>query len=93
MKPATAPKLIEVLRNSKTTNEEAALVHQSKQAHINTKQEILDFESKLNSQDQVIEAAITANPFSASKLYVARMEKELMQRKYDALVAIEKELF
>ena len=78
---------------SKETNEVVALVAQAKQAHINTQQEILDLEGKLHGTDAVINATLQANPFSASKLYTARKEKQLLELKLDALKAILIELF
>jgi len=86
-------KLIDILRGAKETNEETALVAQTKQGHINTQQEILDLEGKLHAQETVINAALQSNPFSASKLYAARKEKQLLELKLQALKEILTELF
>lgn len=93
MATKTSTKLIDILRNAKETNEETTLKARAKQANINTQQEILNLEGQIHAQDGVINSALQANPFSASKLYEARKMKELMERKLAALKEIEKELF
>lgn len=86
-------KLIEILKQSKENGEQKQFERQAKQAHINTQQEILDIQNQVETQDQKIEQALLANPFSASKLYEARTCKELLTRKLSALQEIQKELF
>lgn len=94
MKAKTASlKLIDILSVSKETNEKEATLTQVKQAHINTQQEILDLQGQLNKQDSVITAALQNNPFSATKLYVARKEKSLLELKLKGLEDILSELF
>lgn len=94
MKAKTAsPKLIDILSVSKETNEKEAMLTQVSQAHINTQQEILDLTGQLNKQKTVISAALQNNPFSATKLYVARKEEVLLQLKLTALQEILEELF
>jgi hypothetical protein len=94
MKAKTAsPKLIDILSVSKETNEQESMLTQVSQAHINTQQEILDLKGQLNKQKAVISAALQNNPFSATKLYVARKEEALLELKLKALQEILEELF
>src|SRR3989304_4340866 len=86
-------KLIDILRDAKKSNDDAVLVSQSKQGDINTRQEILNLEGKINQQDVEISLALQNNPFSATKLYVARKEKKLLKLKLVAIKAIHAELF
>ncbi len=94
MKAKTAStKLIDILSVSKETNEKEATLTQVSQAHINTQQEILDLKGQLNKQKAVISAALQNDPFSATKLYVARKEKSLLELKLKGLEDILSELF
>ena len=86
-------KLIDILKKSKENPEGGQLERRSKQASINTQQEVLDIQSQIESQDAKIEQVLIANPFSASKLYEARMNKELLERKLKAINEIQVELF
>lgn len=92
-KMAKTPKLIDILNASEEANASAALVSHVTQANINTQQEILNVQSQLTAYDSVITEALQANPFSASALYKARKEKQLLEMKLDALKAILAELF
>lgn len=92
-KPKTMSKLIDILKSSKENGEAKQLDRQAKQANINTQQEILDIQNQIEQSDAKIEQVILANPFSASKLYEARMNKELLERKLKAINEILKELF
>ena len=93
MKTTKTSKLINILRESKTEVEEISLLSQSKQAHINTQQEILDTEALLDKQNIIVYNALIANPFSASKLYTARKEKILLEMKLKGMQDILSELF
>jgi len=86
-------KLLDFLKSLKATGEEKQLERQAKQGGINTQQEILDVQNQLDQQDQKIDQALSANPFSASKLYEVRIHKQLLQKKLDGLNEIYKELF
>lgn len=86
-------KLIDILKSSKENGEAKQFERQAKQANINTQQEVLDIQSQIELADAAIEKVLVANPFSASKLYEARMNKELLERKSKAINDILKELF
>lgn len=86
-------KLIDILRGALVTNEENALIAQSEQGNINTQQEILDLKGKIIAQDAAINASYQNNPFSATKVFVARKEKQLLENKLAELQKIQAEMF
>ena len=86
-------KLIDLLRDAENSGEEAFLTQYVKQAHINTQQEMLHLEMEISKQDSKIRQAMFADDFSATKLYTARKEKQLMELKLDGLKEILNELF
>jgi hypothetical protein len=86
-------KLLDILKQSKETIEEKQILRQAKQAAINTQQEILDLQTQIENHEEKIDNVLTASPFSASKLYAVRTEKELLERKLEGLKKIQTELF
>lgn len=88
-----ALKLIDILRQSKETSEEIAITAQAEQGNINTQQEILDIKGKINAQTGLINAALNCNPFSATMVFAARKEKQLLEMKLKGLQDIQAELF
>ncbi len=87
------PKLIDILKVSEETNASQALIDHVDQASINTQQEILNIRSQVNASNDIIRAALQANPFSASALYKARKEKQLLEMKLEGIKEIQAELF
>lgn len=94
MKAKTAKtKLIDILSVSKEDSQRTELERQVEQCNINTQQEILNLKGSITAQDAVIDGLYKAVPFSATKLYVARKEKALMEMKLEGLEEIRNELF
>lgn len=92
-KMAKSTKLIDILKGAEENNASFALTSQVSQGNINTQQEILNIQGQLGNYDAIITSALQSNPFSASALYKARKEKQLLEMKLDGLKDILAELF
>lgn len=86
-------KLADYVKAARESKEEFDIEVHVEESAINTDTEILAIKKELNQYNTKIKEAITATPFSASKLYEVRMKKELLERKYKAIIEIKKELF
>ena len=87
-------KLLDYIKESRTEAAEIEEIEfQVEESSNNTDQEIFMIKKELSQQKKAEKTAITANPFSASKLYEARTKIELLQRKLDGVNKIKEELF